>query len=98
MQEVLPALVRAVERPVRPVAPHLFTAEERCSMAAIVDLLLAHGLTLALPGPDAAGDAGQQHGLPDATPLSPPVHRLVLFKVTCHPSVRVNSHICLVCH
>ncbi len=84
-QEVLPALVRVMNRTVRPVAPHLFTAEERADMAAMVDLLLAHGLTLSLgteekPVPNLK--AGHTD-MPETTPLSPPVHTLVQFQA--HP-------------
>lgn len=53
-------------------------------MTAMVDLLLAHGLTLGLGLPEAAAASGgqpPQQGLPDVTPLSPPVHSLTLFKV-----------------
>lgn len=81
-QEVLPALVRVMNRAVRPVAPHLFTAEERTDMAAMVDLLLAHGLTLSLGTEDKLvphPKAGHTD-TPETTPLSPPVHTLVHFQ------------------
>ena len=80
-QEVLPALVRVVNRAVRPVAPHLFTAEERGAMAAMVDLLLAHGLTLSLSAAPATAHHPQpaHADLPETTALSPTVHTLVLF-------------------
>ena len=79
MQEVLPALLTAVSQHVRPVAPHLFTAAERATMQRMTELLLEHGATLALTGPDAV----PVEGAPDITLLSPPVHRLILFGVSC---------------
>ena len=78
-QEVLPALLTAVGQHVRPVAPHLFTSAERATMQRMTELLLDHGATLALTGPDAV----PVEGAPDITLLSPPVHRLVLFSVSC---------------
>lgn len=81
-QEMLPALVRVMNRAVRPVAPHLFTAEERSDMVAMVDLLLAHGLTLSLGTEDKPVPhlkAGHID-MPETTPLSPPVHTLVHFQ------------------
>ncbi|BDA40633.1 Chromosome transmission fidelity protein 18 homolog [Coccomyxa sp. Obi] len=86
VQEVLPALVRVMNRAVRPVAPHLFTAEERADMAAMVELLLAHGLTLSLGTEDKPVPhlkAGQPDML-ETTPLSPPVHTLVHFQGVPH--------------
>ena len=80
LQEVLPVLLSAVGQAVRPVAPHLFTPGERDTMARMNQLLLDHGATLALTGPDAAPVEGH----PDITLLSPPLHRLVLFKVRLH--------------
>ena len=62
---------------VRPVAPHLFTPAERGIMQRMTELLLDHGATLALTGQDAV----PAEGWPDIILLSPPVHRLVLFKV-----------------
>lgn len=78
--------MRLVNRAVRPVAPHLFTPDERAAMADMVDLLLAHGLTLSL-GTEKPPHMQQQQqhvpqpDLPETNPLSPPVHTLVLFKV-----------------
>ncbi|CAL8467057.1 g6593 [Coccomyxa elongata] len=86
VQEMVPALVRVMNRAVRPVAPHLFTAEERSDMAAMIDLLLAHGLTLSLGTEDKpvphlkAGHTDMQ----ETTPLSPPVHTLVHFQGVPH--------------
>lgn len=79
LQEVLPALLTAVSQHVRPVAPHLFTAAERATMQRMTELLLEHGATLALTGSDAV----PVEGAPDITLLSPPVHRLILFGVSC---------------
>ncbi|KAK9916711.1 hypothetical protein WJX75_006133 [Coccomyxa subellipsoidea] len=86
VREVLPALVRVVNRAVRPVAPHLFTAEERGAMAAMVDLLLAHGLTLSLSAAPATAHHPQpaHADLPETTALSPTVHTLVLFPGVPH--------------
>jgi len=80
VQEVLPALLSIVGQHVRPVAPHLFTPAERLIMERMTELLLDHGATLALTGLDAVLVVG----MPDITLLSPPVHRLVLFKVSLH--------------
>ena len=77
LQEVLPTLLTVVGQHVRPVAPHLFTPAERGIMQRMTDLLLDHGATLALTGQDAV----PVDSMPDVTLLSPPVHRLVLFKV-----------------
>ena len=77
-QEVLPALLTAVGQHVRPVAPHLFTPAERSIMQRMTELLLDHGATLALTGQDAA----PVEAMPDIILLSPPVHRLVLFKAS----------------
>ena len=76
---MLPALLTAVGQHVRPVAPHLFTAVEHATMQRMTELLLDHGATLALTGPDAA----PAEGAPDIMLLSPPVHRLILFRVGC---------------
>lgn len=52
-------------------------------MERMTELLLDHGATLALTGLDAV----LVEGMPDITLLSPPVHRLVLFKVGLHASL-----------
>ena len=78
---MLPALLTAVGQHVRPVAPHLFTPAERGIMQRMTELLLDHGTTLALTGQDAV----PVEGMPDIILLSPPVHRLVLFKVDLPP-------------
>lgn len=58
-------------------------------MAAMVDLLLAHGLTLSLSPPSAQpaahGHQTAHANLPETTALSPPVHTLVLFPVRPSP-------------
>ena len=78
---MLPALLTAVGQHVRPVAPHLFTLAERSIMQRMTELLLDHGATLALTGQDAV----PVEGMPDVILLSPPLHRLVLFKVDQGP-------------
>ncbi len=80
LQEVLPTLLTVVGQHVRPVAPHLFTPAERGIMQRMTELLLDHGATLALTGQDTV----PIEGMPDVTLLSPPVHRLVLFKARLH--------------
>ena len=74
MQEVLPCLLRVLCRPLRAVAPNIFTAAERAVMAELVSLLLTHGLTF-----DMAADGGR-----DSEPLMlrPEVHRLCSFPVS----------------
>ena len=72
MQEVLPCLLRVLCRPLRAVAPNIFTAAERAVMAELVSLLLTHGLTF-----DMAAD-----GSGEPLMLQPEVHRLCSFPVS----------------
>ncbi len=92
LQEVLPTLLTVVGQHVRPVAPHLFTLAERAIMQRMTELLLDHGASLALTGQDAV----PVEGMPDITLLSPPVHRLVLFKArNLPPSPSLQAAACM---
>jgi len=95
-QEVLPGIMAALARPLRPVAPHLHTAAERAALAGLVAVLLGYALTFAPAGASAgAGAAAAAAAAALAAPrgaapaeaaeevnaLAPPVHRLTLFAV-----------------
>ena len=82
VQEILPSLLQVVNQPLRPVAQHLFTPQEKKMLTLVVATLVAYALTF---------DLGQQQpcGLPDGagasacglTPLTPAVHTLCSFPV-----------------
>ena len=72
MQEVLPCLLRVLCRPLRAVAPNIFTAAERAVMAELVSLLLTHGLTFDM----------EADGSSEPLTLRPEVHRLCSFPVS----------------
>lgn len=82
IQEILPSLLQVVNQPLRPVAQHLFTPQEKKMLTLVVATLVAYALTF---------DLGQQQpcGLPDGagasacglTPLTPAVHTLCSFPV-----------------
>ncbi len=57
-QEVLPGIMAALARPLRPVAPHLHTAAERAALAGLVAVLLGYALTFAPAGASAGAGAG----------------------------------------
>ena len=83
MQEVLPSLMHVVSQPVRPVAQHLFTPQEKANLASMVAVLVAYALTIDL------GQHGQPALLegtcfaaPHLTPLAPAVHSLCSFPVS----------------
>ena len=83
LQEVLPFLVAALDCHVRPVAPNLFSQQEKAAVAGLVGLLIAYSLTFML---DAAAEAELRQLPPScagrAVPLQPAVHRLCLFPVS----------------
>lgn len=72
-----------VNQPLRPVAQHLFTPQEKKMLALVVATLVAYALTF---------DLGQQqpYGMPEGagasacglTPLTPAVHTLCSFPVS----------------
>ena len=83
LQEVLPFLVAALDCQVRPVAPNLFSQQEKAAVAGLVGLLIAYSLTFML---DAAAETELKQLPPScagrAVPVHPAVHRLCLFPVS----------------
>ena len=82
LQEVLPSLVQVVNQPLRPVAQHLFTPQEKITLAFVVATLVGYALTFDLGQnqpmfPEASRPAASAH-----TPMSPPVHTLSTFPVS----------------
>lgn len=83
VQEILPSLLQVVNQPLRPVAQHLFTPQEKKMLTSVVATLVAYALTF---------DMGQQqpYGFSDGagtsacglTPLMPAVHTLCSFPVS----------------
>lgn len=78
LQEVVPALLHAVSRPLRAVAHHLFTPQEAVTMAEVVSLLNAYGFTFDMAAPEPAP------GTPELLHLKPGIHRLATFEA-CPP-------------
>ncbi|KAL0056127.1 hypothetical protein WJX82_007993 [Trebouxia sp. C0006] len=80
VQEILPALLGVVNQPLRPVAQHLFTPQEKTTLALVVATLVAYALTFDLgqqgltAGQDVAGPAASA-----LTPMAPAVHSLCAF-------------------
>ena len=95
-QEVLPSLLQVVNQPLRPVAQHLFTPQEKQTLAVVVATLVAYALTFDLT-------QQQQYGMPDGagalasgqTPLAPAVHTLCSFPVSL---ILVSQALCLSCY
>ena len=83
LQEVLPFLVAALDCQVRPVAPNLFSQQEKAAVSGLVGVLIAYSLTFML---DAAAEAELRQLPPScagrAVPLHPAVHRLCLLPVS----------------
>ena len=81
-QEILPSLLQVVKQPLRAVAQHLFTPQEKKSLALVVANLVAYALTFDL-------GQQQQYGMPEdakafasgVTPLTPAVHTLCTYPV-----------------
>ena len=83
LQEVLPFLVATLDCQVRPVAPNMFTQQEKAAVAGLVGVLIAYSLTFML---DTAAEAELGQLPPScagrAVPVHPAVHRLCLFPVS----------------
>lgn len=83
MQEILPSLLQVVNQPLRPVAQHLFTPQEKKMLALVVATLVAYALTFDLaqqqPYSLPSGAGASACGL---TPLTPAVHTLCSFPVS----------------
>ncbi|DBA73642.1 TPA: hypothetical protein ACH3X2_009627 [Trebouxia sp. C0005] len=80
VQEILPALLGVVNQPLRPVAQHLFTPQEKITLALMVATLVAYALTFDLGQQGLT--AGQDVAGPPAsalTPMAPAVHTLCAF-------------------
>lgn len=83
MQEILPSLLQVVNQPLRPVAQHLFTPQEKKMLTLVVATLVAYALTFDLA-------QQQPYSLPNGagasacglTPLTPAVHTLCSFPVS----------------
>ena len=77
IKEVLPSLMQVLQQPLRPVALHLFSPQEKALLAALVATLVAYAITY-----DVA-QAGQLlvPGGTQLTPLVPAVHTLCAFPV-----------------
>ena len=56
---MVPALIAALARPLRPVAPHLFTVAERGIMADLVSLLLDYGFNFDFSCTDTLSETAQ---------------------------------------
>lgn len=83
MQEILPSLLQVVNQPLRPVAQHLFTPQEKKTLTLVVATLVAYALTFDLaqqpPYSLPSGAGASACGL---TPLTPAVHTLCSFPVS----------------
>lgn len=79
MQEVLPSLMQVLHRPLRPVALHLFSPQEKAVLVALVETLVAYAVTYDVgqsAHPLMPGSSAQL-----ATPLVPAIHTLCAFPV-----------------
>jgi hypothetical protein len=85
MQEILPGLVRMVQRPLRAVVSHLFTRAEKAAMRTLVSMLITYGFTFDL-APLEAGD--------DSAPLmlKPEIQRICTFPVSIRPPKIMYCH------
>ncbi|KAK9809883.1 hypothetical protein WJX72_001010 [[Myrmecia] bisecta] len=72
VQEVLPALMLVLAQPLRPVATHLFTGEERALMAGLVGVMIAYAFTFAFGS--VAGEAEEA-----TIQLTPAIHQFTAF-------------------
>lgn len=83
VQDILPSLLRVVNQPLRPVAQHLFTPQEKATLALVVATLVAYALTfdLAQQGLTALQDSAGSSGSA-LTPMAPAVHTLCAFPVS----------------
>ena len=83
LQDVLPFLVAALDCQVRPVAPNLFSQQEKAAVGGLVRVLIAYSLTFML---DTVAEAELRQLPPScagrAVPVHPAVHRLCLFPVS----------------
>lgn len=79
MQEVLPSLMQVLHRPLRPVTLHLFSPQEKDTLAALVSTLVAYAVTFDVTQtahPLMPGSSAHQ-----LTPLVPAIHTLCAFPV-----------------
>eukprot|EP00891_Asterochloris_glomerata_P002587 jgi/Astpho2/2587/Aster-04292 len=85
-KDVLPFLVAALDCQVRPVAPNLFSQQEKAAVGGLVRVLIAYSLTFML---DTVAEAELRQLPPScagrAVPVHPAVHRLCLFPVAGLP-------------
>jgi len=94
LQEILPALLGVVNQPLRPVAQHLFTPQEKTTLALVVATLVAYALTFDLGQQGLT--AGQDVAGPPAsalTPMAPAVHTLCAFPVSQQSTVKAMNDI-----
>ena len=81
-QAILPALTQLLAPPIRPVAAHLHSAEEREMLASLVDTMLSYGLQFsAATGATRAAAPAAAHAPTAALPLHPAVDQLCRYEV-----------------